>query len=158
MKTPNKPLFIIDESQLHGRGTETKWVSCTSGSCPFIAIVTVIDSSEYIRHYNPDDVLTAYSHERGGIRLMAHVTNIQEGYDAATLRTLLRKLMKELEKRHAVVEMDVEEPSDEAALKFIEVLQGQNYENLREEPENPIHRQVFALLRKIKKDYSDGQS
>ena len=89
---------------------------------------------------------------------MAHVTNIQEGYDAATLRTLLRKLMKELEKRHAVVEMDVEEPSDEAVLKFIEVLQGQNYENLREEPENPIHRQVFALLRKIHKDYSDGQS
>ena len=153
-KNINKPLFIIDDSQVHGRGTETQWVSCTSGSCPFVANVVVIDRHEYARHYDPQDVLTAYSDEQNGMRLMAHVTNIQEGYDPAQLRTLLRKLIKEMMTRHKIVTYDPDDPSDEAILKFIEVLQGQNRENLRMEPTNPTHRMVCGLLKKMHNDYS----
>mgnify|MGYP003571326959 CR=1 FL=1 len=153
MKTPNKPLFIIDTSQTHGRGEETQWVSCTSGSCPFVASVVVIDEQEFARHYDPQDVLTAYSDASNGMRLMAHVTNIAPDYNPAQARTLLRKLIKELMTRRRIVEYDPEDPSDEAVLKFIEVLQGQNRENLRTDPTNPTHRMVFSLLRKLHRDY-----
>lgn len=157
MKTPQKPLFIIDTEQTHGRGEETQWVSCTSGTCPFIASVVVIDQHEYARHYDPDDTMTVYSESSNGMRLMAHVTNIDPNHDPATLRTLLRKLMKEMILRKNIVSFKVDDPSPEAILKFIEVLQGQNRENLRTDPTNPTHRMVFALLRKIHKDYKQKQ-
>lgn len=154
MKTPPKPLFIIDTEQTHGRGEETQWVSCTSSSCPFIANVVIVDEHEYIRHYDPADNLTVYSKPSNGMRLMAHVTNIASDYDPATLRTLLRKLIKELLIRQSIVSYDPEDPSDEAIIKFIEVLQGQNRENLRAEPTEPTHRMVFGLLRKMHQDYT----
>lgn len=154
MKSPQKPLFIIDTDQMHGRGEETQWVSCTSGSFPFIANVVVIDQHEYARHYDPDDYLTIYSEPNSnGMRLMAHVTNINPNHDPSSLRTLLRKLMKELLIRRNIVTYDADDPSPEAILKFIEVLQGQNRENLRTDPTNPTHRIVFTLLRKIHQDY-----
>lgn len=153
MKALNKPLFIIDSSQAHGRGEEMQWVSCTSGSCPFIANVVVIDQHEYARHYDAGDNLTAYSEPQSGIRLRVHVTNIQPGYDPSQVRTLLRKLVKELIARHQVVKCRADSPSDEAVLKFVEVLQGQNRENLRADPTNPTHRMVFGLLKKIHDEY-----
>jgi len=153
MKTPNKPLFIIDTEHTHGRGTETQWVSCTSGNCPFVANVVVINQEEYARHYDPDDDKTAYSEPRNGMRLMAHVTNIADGYNPSELRTLLRKLMKELMLRRRIVDCSAADPSPEDILKFIEVLQGQNRENMRTEPTNPIHRMVMGILRKMHKDY-----
>ena len=153
MKTPNKPLFIIDTEQTHGRGSETQWVSCTSNSCPFVANVVVINQEEYARHYDPKDERTVYSDERNGMRLMVHVTNINEDYNNSELRTLLRKLMKELMLRRRIVEYPADEPTPEAILKFIEVLQGQNRENLRTEPTNNIHRIVYGLLKKMHEDY-----
>lgn len=153
MKKPNKPLFIIDTEQTHGRGTETQWVSCTSSSCPFVANVVVIDQDEYARHYDPNDDKTIYSESQNGVRLMAHVTNIGAGYDRSELRTLLRKLMKELMLRRRIVECSADDPSPEAILKFIEVLQGQNRENLRTEPANPTHRMVMGILKKMHEDY-----
>lgn len=153
MKTPNKPLFIIDTEQTHGRGAETQWVSCTSSSCPFVASVVVVDQDEYSRHYDPSDDHTVYSEPQNGMRLMAHVTNIAEDYDTATLRTLLRKLMKELMIRRRIVTYSADKPSSEAILKFIEVLQRQNRENLRTDPTNLTHRMVFGLLKKMHEDY-----
>lgn len=155
MKTPQKPLFIIDTDQTHGRGEETQWVSCTSGSCPFVANVVVIDQYEYARHYDPDDTMTVYSEPSNDMRLMAHVTNIDPNHDPATLRTLLRKLMKELMLRRNIVSFNVDDPSPEAIRGFIEVLQGQNRENLRTDPTNPTHRMVFALLKKMHEDYTN---
>jgi len=34
-------------------------------------------------------------------------------------------------------------------------MQGQNRANLRAEPNDPIHRQVFSLLKKLHDDYSN---
>lgn len=155
MKQPQKPLFIIDSSQTHGRGYETEWVSCTSASCPFIASVVVIDEQEYARHYDPSDTMTAYSEVHNGVRLMVHVTNICAEHDPSQLRTLLRKLVKELMLRKAIVEYSPEAPSDEAIIKFIEILQGQNRENLRTEPNEQTHRTVYALLKKMHDDYTN---
>lgn len=155
MKQPQKPLFIIDSSQTHGRGYETEWVSCTSASCPFIASVVVIDEQEYARHYDPSDTMTAYSEAHNGVRQMVHVTNIGAEHDPSQLRTLLRKLVKELMLRKAIVEYSPEAPSDEAIIKFIEILQGQNRENLRTEPNEQTHRTVYALLKKLHDDYSN---
>lgn len=154
MKQPQKPLFIIDSSQTHGRGYETEWVSCTSASCPFIASVVVIDEQEYARHYDPSDTMTAYSEVRNGVRQMVHVTNIDPHHDPTQLRTLLRKLMKELVTRRNITEYDSEAPSNEAILRFVEIMQGQNRANLRTEPNDPIHRSVFTILKKMHDDYS----
>lgn len=153
MKKVNKPLFIIDTSQQHGRGTETHWISCTSSGCPFVAKAQPIDNEEYQRHYDPQDHLTTYSEPRGDIRMMVSITNINPDHDQTTARNLLKKALKEIMKRKQSVPTHLEHPSDEAVISFISILQGQNLENLRTDPACSTHQMVYAILRKIKEDY-----
>lgn len=148
------PLFIIDDSRSHGRGRETDFISCTSAEYPFVASVTYITDGEHkIDRDNTRDSLAVYSDSRQGIRVKIKIEQIEPGYKLPDVRNLLKRALKEYLIRHQPVEVDLSDVSDEAVIKFCDMLLQQTYENLREKPGDTQAKTVKAILEKIKSDY-----
>jgi len=152
------PLFIIDDSRSHGRGRETDFISCTSAEYPFVASATYVTDAEMaIDRDNTKDSLAIYSDSRRGVRMKIKIEQIEPGYKPADVRNLLKRAMKEYLMRRQTVEVDLSDVSDEAIVKFCELMLQQTYENLREKPDDTQAKAVKAILEKIKTDYEDKE-
>lgn len=148
------PLFIIDTSRSHGRGSETDYISCTSNELPFIAAVTLHKGKEYVELYNPADITAIWSEERNGIRMRIKVVStLSDGFDKSILGGLLRRVLKELLIRRGTQYADIENITDDNVIKWCTVLRQQVTENLRECPEDKQQVMNLAILTKILEDY-----
>lgn len=148
------PLFIIDSSRSHGRGSETDYISCTSGELPFVAAVTLHKEKEYTELYNPNDVTAIWSKPHGEIRMRIKViSELPVNYDKSTLCGLLRRALKEMLIRRQTQYADIENITDDNVIKWCTVLRQQVTENLRERPDDAQQRINLAILTKILQDY-----
>ncbi len=143
------PLYIIDTDRSHGRSVETDYLSCTSKELPFVAEVKVITEAEYKEEYNPDNDLAAYSDSRHGLRMRVKVVDIDKDYDRRQLKALLKRALKEVLLRKQAVSVNVQDVSDEAVVKTMEILLGQVYENLRENPEDTQQKILKGVFNKV---------
>lgn len=148
------PLFIIDSSRSHGRGSETDYISCTSNELTFVAAVTLHKEKEYAELYIPDDVATMWSEERNGIRMRIKVVSeLPDGYDKGTLCGLLRRALKEMLIRRGTQYVNIDNITDDNVIKWCTVLRQQVTENLRECPDDRQQKMNLAILTKILRDY-----
>lgn len=155
MNTKRKyPLFVIDTSRSHGRGRETDYISCTSNELPFVASVTLHERKEYVDLYNPEDVTTAWSDERNGLRMRVKVVSaLPEDYDKSNLTGLLRRALKEMLIRRRSQVADISNITDDNVIKWCTVLRSQVSENIREDPDDKQQKMNLAILTKILNDY-----
>ena len=65
----------------------------------------------------------------------------------------MKRGLKEWEQRRQAITVSSEDISDEVVLAFIETLQEQTRENLRESPDDAQAHMVAAILNKIRSDY-----
>lgn len=148
------PLFIIDTSRSHGRGSETDYISCTSNELPFVAAVTLHNHKEYAELYNPTDTAAIWSEERNGIRMRIKVvSDLLAGYSSPTLASLLRRALKEMLIRRQTQYADVDNITDDNVIKWCSSLRQQVTENLRECPTDAQQRMNLAILTKMLEDY-----
>lgn len=148
------PLFIIDSSRSHGRGSETDYISCTSNELPFVAAVTLHKKEEYAELYNPADVTAIWSDERNGIRMRIKVVSeLPVGYDKSLLGGLLRRAIKEMLIRRGTQYAAIENITDDNVIKWCTVLRQQVTENLRECTTDGQQKLNLAILTKILGDY-----
>ena len=150
------PLFIIDSSRAHGRGSETDYISCTSNEMPFVAAVTLHKEHEYAELYNPDDDTAIWSESRSDIRMRIKViSELPSGYDKANLRALLRRALKEMQLRRPTQYADLSDITDSNVINWCTVLRQQVTEHLRERPNDKIQQMSLAIITKILNDYYD---
>lgn len=151
MNTKRKyPLFIIDTSRSHGRGSETDYISCTSNELPFVAAVTLHDGKEYAELYDPADVTAIWSEPHGNIRMRIKVVSeLPSGYPVSTLVSLLRRALKEMMIRRATQYADIDNITDENVIQWCTVLRQQVTENLRECPKDIQQKTNLSILTKI---------
>lgn len=148
------PLFVIDSSRSHGRGSETDYISCTSSELPFVAAVTLHKKEEYAELYNPADVIAIWSDERNGIRMRIKViSELSVNYDKSVLCGLLRRALKEMLIRRQTQYADVDNITDDNVIKWCSVLRQQVTENLRECTTDGQQKLNLAILTKILGDY-----
>lgn len=148
------PLFIIDSSRSHGRGSETDYISCTSNELPFVAAVTLHKESEYAELYNPSNVTDVWSEPHGGIRMRIKVVSeLPDGYDKGTLCGLLRRALKEMLIRRVTQYVNINNITDDNVIKWCTVLRQQVTEHLRENPEDNQQKMNLAIITKILSDY-----
>lgn len=148
------PLFIIDTSRSHGRGSETDYISCTSNDLPFVAAVTLHEEKEYAELYDATDVTAIWSEERRGIRMRIKVVSeMPAGYSASMLSNLLRRAMKEMLIRKKTQYADISNITDDNVIKWCTVLRQQVTEHLRECPTDAQQRMNLAILTKMLEDY-----
>lgn len=148
------PLFIIDSSRSHGRGSETDYISCTSNELPFVAAVTLHKEAEYTELYNPSDTTAVWSENRNGIRMRIKVvSDLPDNYDKSTLVSLLRRVLKEMLIRRETQYVGIDNITDDNVIKWCTVLRQQVTEHLRGNPEDNQQKMNLAILTKILKDY-----
>lgn len=148
------PLFIIDTSRSHGRGSETDYISCTSNELPFVAAVTLHEKKEYAELYNTADITVIWSEERNGIRMRIKVVSeLSAGYDKSLLSGLLRRALKEMLIRRGTQYADIDNITDDNVIKWCTSLRQQVTENLRECPTDAQQRLNLAILTKMLEDY-----
>lgn len=147
------PLFIIDTSRSHGRARETDFVACTSRECPWYGEITFLNEQELVidKDWNEKNPLCMYSDQNpSGIRAKLKVV---EYTSTNNIKSLMRRCLKEWLARRNTVAVDPENISNEAVVKFCDVLLEQTRENLRENPQDQQAYMVGGILTKIKKDY-----
>lgn len=148
------PLFIIDTSRSHGRGSETDYISCTSNELPFVAAVTLHDQKEYAELYNPSDVTAIWSEPHGDIRMRIKVVSeLPASYSTSTLASLLRRALKEMLIRRNTQYVDIDNITDKDVIAWCTALRQQATENLRVCPDDKMQKMGLAILTKILEDY-----
>ena len=149
------PLFIIDTSRAHGRARETDYVACTSKELPFVAELTLLNEAELVidRDWTDKSPFAIYSNARAGIRAKLKIVDFPIEANLKTLQSLMKRGLKEWEQRRQAITVSSEDISDEVVLAFIETLQEQTRENLRESPYDAQAHMVAAILNKIRSDY-----
>lgn len=155
MNTKRKyPLFIIDTSRSHGRGSETDYISCTSNELPFVAAVTLHEEKEYYELYNPSDITVIWSEERNGIRIRIKVVGgLPDIYDKPVLAALLRRAMKEVLIRRTTQSVNLDNVTNENVIAWCNAFLQQVTENLRNTPEDKMQKMHKSILNKILEDY-----
>lgn len=152
------PLFIIDTSRSHGRGSETDYISCTSNELPFVAAVTLHKREEYAELYNPADATAIWSDERNGIRIRIKVTSeLPVNYDKTALTSLLRRAMKEVLVRKTTQTVKLDNVTNENVIAWCNAFLQQITENLRKTPEDKMLKMHQSVLNKIINDYEEKQ-
>lgn len=156
------PLFIIDNSRSHGRGREKDFVSCTSKELPWYGEITMLNEKELEidQDWSNKNPLCLYIDNGAGIWAKLKVTSAPgglfvDGKNCSDLQSLMRRCMKEWRIRRGTVAVDLDNISNEAVVKFAEVLLEQTRENLRENPKDKQAYMVGCILTKIKTDYSN---
>lgn len=157
MSTKRKyPLFVIDTSRSHGRGSETDYISCTSNELPFVAAVTLHNQKEYAELYSPADVTAIWSEPHGNIRMRIKVVSeLPAGYSASTLASLLRRALKEMLIRRSTQYIEIDNITNENIIAWCTVLRQQATENLRACLTDKQQLMGLAILTKILDDYYD---
>lgn len=157
-KVRKYPLFIIDSSRSHGRGSETDYISCTSNELPFVAAVTLHKREEYTELYDGADVTAVWSEPHGDIRMRIKVVStLPADYDKTTLSALLRRALKEMLIRRNTQYADIDNITDSNVIQFCTVLRQHVVECLRDNPADGQHKMSLAIITKILKDYYDRQ-
>lgn len=162
-KKRNIPLFIIDSSRSHGRARETDFVACTSREFPWYGEITLLNEQELEldQDWMQKNPLCAYTERNeAGIRAKLKVTSAPDGLyvdnrNRAELQSLMRRCLKEWRIRRGTVAVDMDDVSNEAVVKFANVLLEQTRENLRENPRDKQAYMVGCILTKIAKDYEN---
>lgn len=150
----NYPLFIIDSSRSHGRGSETDYISCTSNECPFVGKITLHEDNEYRELYNPDDYRTIWSDPQHGIRLRIQVVSqLPHGTEPSLVRSLLRRALKEVLLRHHSKTINLQDVTDEDIVAWADTFLLQVKENLREDPNEKYQKMHYAVLTAIKERF-----
>ena len=151
----NYPLFVIDSSRSHGRGTETDYISCTGHECPFVAKVTLHEENEYRELYEPNDYRTIWADPQNGIRMRIQiVSELQPGADPSLVRSLLRRAQKEMLIRHHPQSINLQDVKETDVVAWADAFLLQVAENLREEPSDSIQKMHYAILQKIKEKFN----
>ncbi len=155
MNTKRKyPLFIIDTSRSHGRGSETDYISCTSNELPFVAAVTMHERKEYAELYAPADSTAIWSDERNGIRIRIKVSSeLPADYDKAALMSLLRRALKEVLVRKTTQTVNINNVTNENVIAWCNAFHKQITEDLRKDPSNKMQKMHLSILNKIINDY-----
>lgn len=155
MNTKRKyPLFIIDTSRSHGRGSETDYISCTSNGLPFVAAVTLHERNEYAELHNSADATVVWSDERNGIRIRIKVaSDLPADYDKAVLMSLLRRALKEVLIRKTTQTVNIDNVTNENVIAWCNAFHQQIVENLRNTPEDKMQKMHLSVLTKIINDY-----
>ena len=149
------PLFIIDDSRSHGRGSETDYISCTSNECPFVGKITLHEDNEYREIYNPDDYRTIWSNPQHGIRLRIQVVSqLLQGTEPSLVRSLLRRALKEVMLRNHSHRININDVTDEDIVAWADTFLLQVKENLREDPNEKYQKMHYAVLNAIKERFS----
>lgn len=151
------PLFIIDSSRSHGRSRETDYISCTSAECPFVAEVVYLDARELSvdQDWTTRNPLCLYSEPVNGIRIKLKPVQYPGTAKTAQIKSLLKRALKEYQKRRAAVRVDPGDITNSNVVWFIDQLLQQTYENLRENPGDAQAKTVKAILTKIRNDYDE---
>ena len=150
------PLFIIDSSRAHGRARETDFVACTSRECPWYGEVTLLNEQELSidKDWSEKNPLCLYSDSNPAkIRAKLKVVDYPPSTDMSTLKSLMRRGMKEWLVRRGAMTVDLDNITNEAVIKFCNTLLEQTRENLRENPKDAQAYMVGSILVKIIKDY-----
>ena len=149
------PLFIIDSSRSHGRGSETDYISCTSNECPFVGKITLHEDNEYREIYNLDDYRTIWSNPQHGIRLRIQVVSkLPQGTEPSLVRSLLRRALKEVLLRHHSKTINLQDVTDEDIVAWADTFLLQVNENLREDPNEKYQKMHYAVLSAIKERFT----
>ena len=151
------PLFIIDDSRSHGKSRETDYISCTSTECGFVAEAIFLTREELSidRDWQFKNDFSVYSEEINGIRIKIKAIHCEPTVKTAQVKSLLKKALKEYLKRRTTAEVNTEDIKNSDIVKFCDILLGQEYENLRENPDDSQARMIKAILTKIKNDYNN---
>ena len=147
------PLFVCDMSRTHGREERTDYISCTSNELPFVAAVTFITESQYLKEYDRDNDKVIYDKGRNNCRIRIEVLDIREGYDKTQLRNLLTRALKEYVTRFMLTTSNSCDVSLNNKISFIEEMIKQGREQKRENPGNPIITESLRVLESILNDY-----
>lgn len=148
------PLFIIDTSRSHGRGSETDYISCTSNELPFVAAVTLHNPKEYAELYTPSDATAVWSEPHVDIRMRIKVvSDLPAGYSVSTLASLLRRALKEMLIRRPTQYANINNITNDNVIKWCTVLRQQVTEHLRAFPTDKQQLMGLAILTKILDDY-----
>ena len=148
------PLFIVDASRQHRRGSETDYVSCTSAELPFIAEASYIKESVYQLQYDETDATTIYTDSQRGLRIRLRIiSQLPEKYDRSQLRSLLKRALAELVKRRISTSVDVDNGTDENVVSVVGTLISQVDESLANNPLDVQQRLLKAIFEKIRNDY-----
>jgi len=161
MEKREYPLFIIDNSRSHGRGREKDFVACTSRELPWVGEITILTEQELEidQDWQQKNWWCAYTDANSaGLRGKLKVLNAEAlDNNRGELQALMRRCLKEWRIRRGTVAVDLENISNEAVVKFANVLLEQTRENLRENPKDKQAYMVGCILTKIKKDYSNKE-
>ena len=153
------PLFIIDNSRNHGRGREKDFVACTSRELPWVGEITILDEKdlEIDQDWQQKPFYVLFTDDNGsGLRGKLKVVStpvVIDNSNRGDLQSLMRRCLKEWRIRRGTVAVDLDDISNEAVVKFADILLGQTRENLRENPKDSQAYMVASILTKIKKDY-----
>ena len=155
------PLFIIDNSRSHGRGREKDFVACTSKELPWVGEITILNEKELEidQDWQQKPYNVAFTDDNGaGMRGKLKVLNADfiDDRNRGDLQALMRRCLKEWRIRRGTVAVDLEDISNEAVVKFANVLLEQTRENLRENPKDKQAYMVGCILTKIKNDYNNN--
>lgn len=147
------PLFIIDSSRSHGRGgPECDFIACTSSELPFVASVTILYEDEYIANHETSN-LVMYSDARNNMRICIRVVSIGKDYDAHTLRSLLKRAIKEIMIRRKVREVQINDVEDDDVMYFCELQKNVIIEHIRKDESDMNAKLAYSIFSKIINDY-----
>lgn len=155
------PLFIIDNSRSHGRGREKDFVACTSQELPWVGEITILNERELEidQDWQQKPANVAFTDSNAaGMRAKLKVVSVPDGSivgKTSELQSLMRRCLKEWRIRRGTVAVDLEDVSNEAVVKFANVLLEQTRENLRENPKDKQAYMCGCILNKIIKDYKE---
>lgn len=151
-KLKDYPLFIIDRSRSHGRGRERDFVSCYSHDCKFVAAIDIVSDDVYQREYDKDFLRASWSDSRNGLRIRIEVCDA-ECTDDKRMFSLLKRAVKEVEKRLKATEFNAREVDDTDALHFATLLYRQYVEQQASGGLDPEYLPYAKVLKKIMYDY-----
>ena len=157
------PLFIIDNSRSHGRGREKDFVACTSRELPWYGEITILNEQELEidQDWQKKSWWCVYTDDNGaGLRgklKMVSTPVIISNSNRGDLQSLMRRCLKEWQKRRKTIKVDMENISDEVVVKFADTMLDQVHETLRVIPDDQQARMVGGILEKLKRDYSNKE-
>ncbi len=149
------PLIIIDREKSHHLG-ECDFVVCTDVNNGFVARVEPVECEPC----NTDMVTT--SEERNGLRARMEIKRIiGDNPDTTTRRNLLRKAMEVYSER-TTVRVDIDDPTDEECIKFLDVLINSNKKALDDAGVDYNERKIvmssLAILEAIRNKLKIGET
>lgn len=156
------PLFIIDTDRNHGKGREKDFVACTSKELPWVGEITILNERELDidQDWQKKNWWCIYTDAnsaglRGKLKVLSagYIDNSNRG----DLQSLMRRCLKEWQKRRKTIKVDMENISDEVVVKFADTMLDQVHETLRVIPDDQQARMVGGILEKLKRDYSNKE-